>query len=207
MPPSVRVRLPRLPILRQLTLSAPVISEKAARQRSREDAADERRGSGEDHQEGQCHAAGLVRILQTQLSQCVWQSRYVGADAAAFDPEKTVQTTRPGWWNRSSPLAEYLLSAARPLQSQRGARAALSAFVIDHRLESRMREIRTSGSEGGAESSSVPTPYRYVKIASKSNPPSARWPFGTMKIDITPSSSWRTLYVPCANMRFGGPEK
>ena len=25
-----------------------------------------------------------------------------------------------------------------------------------------MREIRTSGSEGGAESSSVPTPYRYA---------------------------------------------
>jgi hypothetical protein len=30
----------------------------------------------------------------------------------------------------------------------------------DHRLESRMRETRTSGSEGGAERSSVPTPYQ-----------------------------------------------
>ena len=62
--------------------------------------------------------------------------------------------------DESSTLAQRLLSGQRAVLHARSPRCPLSASMRNHQLESRMREIRPSGSEGGGDGHlpSLPTP-------------------------------------------------
>jgi hypothetical protein len=57
------------------------------------------------------------------------------------------------------PMAQYLLLRGWLVLLTTSVRCGLPIFLkVNHQLESRMREIRQSGSEGGAKLTFVPTP-------------------------------------------------
>src|SRR5690606_35694364 len=93
--------------------------------------------------------AGESRARWAWVEPCVWTDRMLTA---------LEQGVKGGCW-----LAQRLLHCARAVLSGPGPCAGVSVLSqVTHQLESRMREIRPSGSEGGGANSIVsPYPYPY----------------------------------------------
>ena len=58
-------------------------------------------------------------------------------------------------------------------------------FAVNHQLESRVREIRTHGSEGGGAGYSTGSSYPYRIGRNRSNP-RGLWPFDTPRMSVLP---------------------
>jgi hypothetical protein len=89
----------------------------------------------------------------------------------------SAQASSPAWPGaKGGPptLAERLLRATRVVQPERSPCSFRSILPeVNHQLESRMREIRQSGSEGGGAGSQTGPPYPY-RLDALAN----RWPVG-----------------------------
>src|SRR5579871_6424529 len=71
-------------------------------------------------------------------------------NALAQHSAQTTRTQRPGAWKRPPPLAQHLLYQAWVVQpDNRPCLGSSILFEVNHHRESRMRENRQSGLEGG----------------------------------------------------------
>src|SRR5713226_7392406 len=89
----------------------------------------------------------------------------MGTHAVAHCPASTAEAKRPCSRYRQCPLAQRILCCAGAVFSVCRSRAVWSILSeVNHQLESRMREIRLSGSEGGGTTRS---PYPYIRRPSR----------------------------------------
>src|SRR5712691_9530702 len=89
----------------------------------------------------------------------------MGTHAVAHCPASTAEAKRPCSRYRQCPLAQCILCCAGAVFSVCRSRAVWSILSeVDHQLESRMRETRLSGSEGGGTTRS---PYPYISRQSR----------------------------------------
>ena len=103
---------------------------------------------------------GLVCVLPAQSSPHLWPPGRLDTYASAQYPSISSWRLRPRARVRSSPLAQCFLCRPWVVLPYRSPPSGLSIrSAVNHRLESRMREIRTYGSEQGvAGQPAVPTP-------------------------------------------------
>ncbi len=125
--------------------------------------------------ECQPHAPWLVCVLQTQR-RVVSCARHVGPLASAEYSAEAIGSARPGARAGPSALADGVLCRAGALFFARcPCRGPPVRSAVTPQLESRMREIRLSGSEGGArETNCVSLPLS--KLAKRASPTSVASP-------------------------------
>ncbi len=88
----------------------------------------------------------------------------MGADAAEEHSAQPTEAQRGRAWTGPLALAELVLSGAGAVYHVRSLQGLTSVPKrMNHRLESRVREIRTHGSEGGGTGTTGP-PYLYVRL-------------------------------------------
>src|SRR6266516_6365016 len=93
----------------------------------------------------------------------------MGTHAVAHSPASTAEAKRPCSRYRQCPLAQCILCCAGAVFSVCRSRAVWSILSeVNHQLESRMREPRLSGSEGGGTTRS---PYPYIRRQSRGRRP------------------------------------
>src|SRR5712692_8959080 len=89
----------------------------------------------------------------------------MGTHAVAHCPASTAEAKRSCSRYRQCPLAQRILCCAGAVFSVCRSRAVWSILSeVNHQLESRMRETRLSGSEGGGTTRS---PYPYIRRQSR----------------------------------------
>src|SRR5260370_20374261 len=95
--------------------------------------------------------------------------------ALAIHSAPAARPTWPRLWPGPSPLAQCLLSEARTVLVIRGlCFSSPILFEVNYQLESRMRENRLSGSEGGG-AYALPTPIPAGEPGSPARAVFARW--------------------------------
>jgi len=125
---------------------------------SDQDPADERAEPGHDRGRGEPDRARLVWVLQAQPQDHVSATRSVGQDATSKHLAPPTRRQRAWSWSRPSALAQCLLCRAKAVHHDRSlCRGSPIPMMVNHQLESRVREIRTHGSEGGGPHG-LPTP-------------------------------------------------
>ncbi len=105
-----------------------------------------------DHRDGESGAAGLVRLLPAQQpSLDLQRPRQLAPHASAQLAAQTHRRSRGRPRTvRQLRLAQPLLRRTRAVQSRHSPSCGPSILTkVNHQLESRMRETRPSGSEGG----------------------------------------------------------
>ena len=104
-------------------------------------------------------ALRLVRVLPPQpRSERLHRHRWLAARSLAEHPAQTPRPARPGSRTRPPTLAQLLLHRTRAVLLESRPRRGLSILTkVNHPPESRMREIRPSGSEGGEAENNRPS--------------------------------------------------
>ncbi len=129
---------------------------------SSQDPTHERPQSEGHHCRRQSDDAWLVRVLQALSPDTVRQAGCVGSYATTQHPAQAA----PWTWARtrlgSPTMAERLLCRMRAVRHENRLHHGQSIrSAVNHRPESRVREIRTQGSEGRETGNSTGLPYPY----------------------------------------------
>lgn len=131
----------------------------------------------------------LAGLLQTQLLHDVQADRPMGPHAAAKHFAAACKTARTGSGSRSSTLAERVLCRAWAVLDRSSLCGGRSTPLwVNHRPESRMREIRPSGSEGGGTGNQpvLPTPIARRRCRGSFAP----WTYGARYFVGLRATSW-----------------
>ena len=117
------------------------------------------------HPADQPGATRLVHVLPTRQGQRLSTPRRLDPPAPEIDLAPALRTTRTRTWRRPSTLARRLLCGPWAVLDDHRPRCCASIrSTVTPRLESRMRENRPSGSEGGGPDNRPSLPYLVRKL-------------------------------------------
>ena len=124
---------------------------------------------GRDHRPGEPDPARLVRILPIQPSERPERAGWLAETTPEGDVEETGETTRLWVESGGQPtVAEPMVCEAGVVQSGTWLLQLRLVSKRPHRPESRMRENRPSGLEGGvAARAAIPTPIKTWRFATR----------------------------------------